>query len=433
VPDFCLSLRDPADETNDLGRRALAIKHLRETLKHSVKKEFYKRLLRNKETSLLHPLVTPVYGLTINERKKLSEQGLKVSKNLDSSLASKAKQIREALGSADSESPKHVVPLESAKPDIESFSHAGDACLEAPTGPVEVKQTVLGSSHPSTTSTEKESKAQATESSASPLVHEGASGARIQYIAIPFKSEEAMKVAEGYVEVRDKLMKRSVQLPSIARASQEFRSKSASETQRNYESTKRKHEKALKRLEEAKEKPGKTVEFEATPEDKVAESQDIVTVQVETSSNYAMKTESEGAATPPSKLPIEQVETKVEEVIEPPPVEAFIPTPVEITEPTSVEAAGPTSMQDAEPTSTQAVEPTPVEAVETVPTETRESRSEEIVKPAIVGARQTKQEQAIEAVEPTTVEAAEIDQEGAVSPSSSSAPETKPNALKETR
>jgi hypothetical protein len=422
VPDFCLSLRDPADETNDLGRRALAIKHLRETLKHSVKKEFYKRLLRNKETSLLHPLVTPIYGLTIDERRKLSEQGLKISKDFDGSLASKAKQIREALASADSESPKHVVPLESVKPDDESFSQAGDACSETPTGPVEVKQTVLGSPRPSTTSMEKESKAQATKSSASPSVQEGASSAQIQYVAIPFKSEEAMKVAEGYVEGRDKLMKRGVQLPSIALASQEFRSKSASETQRNYESTKRKHEKALKRLEDAKEKLGKTVEFEATPGDKVAESQDAVTVQVETSSSYAMKTESERAATPPSELPIEQVETKVEEVIEPPPVEALVPTPVEVTEPTLVEAAGPTSVQAVEP-----------EAVETISTETRESRSEESVKPALVGATQTKQEQAIEAAEPTTVEAAEIDQEGTVSPSSSSAPETKLNAQKDTR
>jgi hypothetical protein len=332
-----LSLRDPADETNDLGRKALAIKHLRETLKHSVKKEFYKRLLRNKETSLLHPLVTPVYGLTIDKRKKLSEQGLKVSRDLDTSLARKAKQIREALASADSEPPKLIVPLEPAEPD-------------------------------------NKSKAQATNPSASPSVQEGAGDARIKYIARPFNPEGALKVAEGYVELREKLPKRGVQLPSIARASQDFRSKSASETQRNYESRKRKHENALKRSIEAKGKPGKTVELQAVPEVQVAESQEVVTAQLETGSSHAMKTESEGAATPVSELPIEQVETKAEEV----------------TEPTSVEAAGPNLVEDAEPTSVQAVEPTPVEAIETVPAELRESRLEEVVKPTLGDARQTK-------------------------------------------
>lgn len=128
MPGFCLSLRDPADPTNDLGRKGVAIKHLQVTLGQSIQAAFHKRLFENKDPSLLHPLVTPVYGLTIDEKKKLRERGIEISNNTDHCLFENAKQIREASTSTHSDCPQRVVslePLEASKLGYDSFS-AGD-------------------------------------------------------------------------------------------------------------------------------------------------------------------------------------------------------------------------------------------------------------------------------------------------------------------
>lgn len=411
---------------------------------NSVRKDFYKRLLRNKEPSLLHPLITPVYGLTINERKKLRECGLKVSKNMDSRLANKAKQIREALTSADSVSSKRVVSsetLQAARLDYEPFSHAGDALAstlgmpsaeewankpesksqeiqysEAPTGSAETKQTVLGRSHFSTASTEQEVDAQAIRSSANPSVLARAHEVRLEYVAAPFNSEQAVNASEGFVQAREKLMRKGVQLPSIAHTGQEFRPKTASESQRNYESKKRKHEKAMKRFEEAiqnmkfeeaREKMRKyaiaktTVELEAAPEGQTTGLPQVPTEQGETGKGDTVKIE--GEAIPLSELPMERVETNVGEVVEPRPAETSDPTPVEVAEPTSAEL--PELTQVVVESAPAEVEPQPSKASETKPDEasqpTPESglKAEEIVQETTEAKSETAEEKKPEAAE----------------------------------
>jgi hypothetical protein len=443
APDFCLSLRDPADETNDLGRKGLAIKHLQATLTHSIRNEFYKRLLRNKDPSLLHPLVTPVYGLTINERKMLRERGLKVSKNLDSRLAEKAKQIREASTGTDSASFKPVIssePLQAAKLDYKSFSDAGDALTstlgmpsaeewankpesepqeiqysKAPTDSAETKQTVLGYTRSSTTSTEQEVDVSETKSSASPSVPARAHGVRIEYVAVPFNSEQAVRASEGFVQAREKLMRNGVQLPSIAHVNQEFRSKLASESQRNYESKKRKHDKAMKRFEEAREKMRQnaiartTVELgdtnaklEAAPESQTTGPPEAPTEHGETEKGGAVK--SEGEVTTLSELPIEKVETNVEAVVEPIPAEALDPTPIEVAEPTPVEPAEPGSVEVIEVTPAGSAESTPAE-VESQLSEPMETKPEEASQPTPESLVEVKAEETVQATAESAAEA----------------------------
>jgi hypothetical protein len=342
---------------------------------HSVRKEFYKRLLRNKDPSLLHPLITPVYGLTINERKKLRVQGLNVSKNMDSRLADKVKQIREASTSADSASSKPVIssePLQAAGVDYESFSNVGDALTstlgmpsaeewanksesnpqgimysEAPTGLAETKQTVLER------------------------------GVRIEYVAVPPLSEQAVKVSEDFWQAKEKLMRKGIQLPSITHVDQEFRSKAASESQRNYESKKRKHEKARVRFEEAREKMRKDAIAETTVELREA--------------NAKLEATAEGPTTGPPEVPSEQGETSVEEFVEAIPVEALDPTPVEVTETTAVETA------DVEPQPSKLMEMKPEEASQPTSESPVETKAEETVQATIgATAEETKLETAEE-------------------------------------
>ena len=326
---------------------------------HSVRKEFYKRLLRNKDPSLLHPLITPVYGLTINERKKLRVRGLSVSKNMDSRLADKVKQIREASTSADSASSKPVIssePLQATGVDYGSFSNVGDALTST-----------LGM--PSA-----EEWANKSESNPQGILYSGSAetkqtvpgrGVRIQYVAAPLKPEQAVKVSEDFMQAKEKLMRKGLQLPSIAHVDQEFRSKAASESQRNYESKKRKHEKARVRFEEAREKMRKDAIAETTVELREA--------------NAKLEATAEGQTTGPPEVPSEQGETSVEEFIEAIPVEALNPTPVEVTEPTAVETA------DVEPQPSKLMETKPEEASQPMSESPVETKEEETVQ-ATIGA-----------------------------------------------
>lgn len=391
----------------------------------------------------MHPLVTPVYGLTINERKILRERGLKVSKNLDNRLADKARQIREASTSAGGASSKRVLssePLQAAKLNYESFSHAGDALTstlgmpsaeewankpesepqeiqdsKAPTGSAETKQTVLGPSRSSTALTEQEVDAQETKSSASPSVLARSHGVRIAYVAVPFNSALAVNASEGFVQAREKLMRNGVQLPSIAHVSQEFRSKAASESQRNYESKKRKHNKAMKRFEEAREKMRQnaiartTVELrdanttlQAAPEGQTIEPPKVPTEQGETEKEGAVK--SEGEVSTLSELPIEQVETNIEQVVEPIPAEALDPTPVEVAEPTSVETAEPASVEAIEVTPAGIAESAPAE-VESQPSEPMETKPEEASQPTPESPADVKAKETVQATTETASEA----------------------------
>jgi non-canonical poly(A) RNA polymerase PAPD5/7 len=90
-----LSLRDPADETNDLGRKGIAIKHVQATIQQINTRLRY-NVKTNTRHSLLAPLVGHSYMLDFSRRKKLNEHGKKVLSSLQDTLSSTAQAIREA-------------------------------------------------------------------------------------------------------------------------------------------------------------------------------------------------------------------------------------------------------------------------------------------------------------------------------------------------
>jgi non-canonical poly(A) RNA polymerase PAPD5/7 len=90
-----LSLRDPADATNDLGRKGIAIKHVQATLAE-ISGKLAGAVRHNTLQTMLSPLVDPVYMLNKENRLRLRNYGINLTKNLDLSFASTAKAVREA-------------------------------------------------------------------------------------------------------------------------------------------------------------------------------------------------------------------------------------------------------------------------------------------------------------------------------------------------
>lgn len=89
-----LSLRDPADETNDLGRKVTSIKHVQTTCQ-KLHDELERSLTINTRHSLLNKLVGPSYMLYKDQRKQLTEYGRTLFNAANANLANKAKTIRE--------------------------------------------------------------------------------------------------------------------------------------------------------------------------------------------------------------------------------------------------------------------------------------------------------------------------------------------------
>jgi non-canonical poly(A) RNA polymerase PAPD5/7 len=89
-----LSLRDPADETNNLGRKATAIKHIQATTA-DLSQQLHRILKLNNRKSLLGPLVGPSYMLHRNRRSKLEQYGIGLYTEMQASLAATARAIRE--------------------------------------------------------------------------------------------------------------------------------------------------------------------------------------------------------------------------------------------------------------------------------------------------------------------------------------------------
>lgn len=69
-----LTLRDPADETNDLGRKIIAWKHVQETFKN-MHRDLRTKVKYNNYTSLIGHFVGPVYELQGKHRQKLTDYG----------------------------------------------------------------------------------------------------------------------------------------------------------------------------------------------------------------------------------------------------------------------------------------------------------------------------------------------------------------------
>jgi non-canonical poly(A) RNA polymerase PAPD5/7 len=90
-----LSLRDPADETNDLGRKGIAIKHVQATLR-----ELHYQLLFdakvNTRPSILGPLVGSSYMLQLERRRRLQQYGRSLMDKEQKHLSYIARAVREA-------------------------------------------------------------------------------------------------------------------------------------------------------------------------------------------------------------------------------------------------------------------------------------------------------------------------------------------------
>ncbi|OCL11532.1 hypothetical protein AOQ84DRAFT_335749 [Glonium stellatum] len=71
---YLLCLQDPADATNDLGKKAFGIKHVQATFK-AIEKELKKDIQENQKASLLAPLVGCSYALFKERREKLEDYG----------------------------------------------------------------------------------------------------------------------------------------------------------------------------------------------------------------------------------------------------------------------------------------------------------------------------------------------------------------------
>lgn len=89
-----LCLRDPADETNDLGRKGICIKHVQVTFRNLGKK-LHQDLANNNRHSFLKPLVGDIFSLNQARRHRLDAEGRAVLNTMQSSIAHTAKAIIE--------------------------------------------------------------------------------------------------------------------------------------------------------------------------------------------------------------------------------------------------------------------------------------------------------------------------------------------------
>jgi non-canonical poly(A) RNA polymerase PAPD5/7 len=97
-----LSLRDPADETNDLGRKALCIKHVQTTFA-KLGADLARDVRMNTRASLLTEFVGPSYLIYKERRRKLRQYGSDVMEQNKMGLAEKARMVRERRNAEEAE------------------------------------------------------------------------------------------------------------------------------------------------------------------------------------------------------------------------------------------------------------------------------------------------------------------------------------------
>lgn len=100
LPPYMLCIRDPADETNDLGRKGVAIKHFQATVT-TLHTQLTRDLQTNTRASLLGPLVGPSYMLHKERRQKIGEYGKRLSDEMKTNLAVNARLVREGVESGE--------------------------------------------------------------------------------------------------------------------------------------------------------------------------------------------------------------------------------------------------------------------------------------------------------------------------------------------
>lgn len=92
LPPYMLSLRDPADKSNDLGRKGITIKHVQRTFK-SLFTSLHNAVKSNDKPSVLGVLVEASYRINYARRRTLREYG--------KSLANQENSSEKALGVGD--------------------------------------------------------------------------------------------------------------------------------------------------------------------------------------------------------------------------------------------------------------------------------------------------------------------------------------------
>ncbi|KAJ4303397.1 hypothetical protein N0V90_002290 [Kalmusia sp. IMI 367209] len=130
LPNYMLCLRDPADDTNDLGRKGVSILHLQATLR-SLVNTMIKDVKANTRHSLLANVVGDIYATTRKRRNKLEYHGRRVMSKMQADIARTAKAIREenptAQESATEEASVHgFLDAEKSQASTSGESGAGD-------------------------------------------------------------------------------------------------------------------------------------------------------------------------------------------------------------------------------------------------------------------------------------------------------------------
>jgi non-canonical poly(A) RNA polymerase PAPD5/7 len=102
-----MCLQDPADSTNDLGRKGLCIKHVQATLAE-VCKGLKTACDQNTKHSLLECIVGDIYWMNRQARGRLVSYGLDVSHQDDIILT--ARKIRKETSTTGAASPQVLSP-----------------------------------------------------------------------------------------------------------------------------------------------------------------------------------------------------------------------------------------------------------------------------------------------------------------------------------
>jgi non-canonical poly(A) RNA polymerase PAPD5/7 len=122
-----MCLRDPADETNDLGRKGIAIKHILVTFRN-LEKKLSMDLARDTRDSFLKPLVGDAYALNKARRIRLESVGREVLSSMNNSLSQTAQAIRDADAPREWEAVKKLAETPEKKPRT-GLDDYGDAVI----------------------------------------------------------------------------------------------------------------------------------------------------------------------------------------------------------------------------------------------------------------------------------------------------------------
>lgn len=142
-----LCLRDPADETNDLGRKGIFIKHVQATLRDLLS-NLQRDMKSNTCKSLLEPFIGPTEMLDRERRKRLENYGKHLITQIEAQVAKKAGKLQKGRivedvigkGEAEVEVAKERLAMKARDKEIRRLAHAREERLRAEAQLVEVME-----------------------------------------------------------------------------------------------------------------------------------------------------------------------------------------------------------------------------------------------------------------------------------------------------